>query len=344
MSNEVEPKLSLNKKNVSRLHKRPVIIAASISKPSKAQRGSASLQPAKVIKANFPILDNKMDANTAFKIIAWECITHLQSNQDVVIKESNEEGIHQMRVALRRLRSALTLFKKILGRKSRKSLLTELNWLARPLGKARNLDVFITQTLPSLSRYLGKHQGLLTLENKALEAKLEAYNDVREILQSERYHQMLLTLSSLVENKQWHKNSKNYQLEVIAAAALNKSHKRLLSHNGHFINMQPEERHAIRIAGKKLRYAAEFFTSIYAAKNSRKYIKLLIELQDHLGQINDINVTGNLIRTLLGQKPSGKDKEVIHIFEEWKENSTIQNIIKTDKIWKNLSTIKPFWI
>ena len=324
-------------------------IPLKIENASEAQRGYTYYRPqsAKIGKANFPVLDNRMDANTAFKTIVRECITHLQSNQDVVIEESNEEGLHQMRVALRRLRSALTLFKKILGPKSRKSLVTELNWLAKSLGKARNLDVFITQTLPSLSGYFGKHQGLLTLETNALEAQLEVYNDVREILLSQRYQRMLLTLLSWVENELWQKGSKdfkNYQLETIAAATLNKFHKRLLNHNGNFTNMRPEKMHAIRIDGKKLRYAAEFFASIYKEKNSKRYIKLLIELQDYLGQINDINVTGNLIRTLSGQKPMGKTKEAIHIFEEWKESSTIENINKADKIWKDLSMIKPFWV
>ena len=324
-------------------------IPLKIENASKAQRGYAyhRSQPAKVFKANFQILNNKMNAGAAFKKIAWECITHLQSNQDVVIEKSSEEGIHQMRVALRRLRSALTLFKKISGSKSRKSFSAELNWLARKLGKARDLDVFITQTLPSISGFVEQHQGLLTLKEKALEAQATAYSDVCETLSSQRYHRMLLALSSWVENESWRKDSKgfkNCQLETLAAATLKKLHKRLLSHGGSFADMQPEERHAIRIACKKLRYAAEFFGSIYTAKSSRRYIKLLIELQDHLGQINDINVTGNLIKTLTGPNPRGRAKEAIHIFKGWSESSTIQNSVETDKIWKTLSAIKPFWI
>lgn len=188
---------------------------------------------------------------------------------------------------------------------------------------------------------------MLTLERKALDAKAMAYNQVIETLSSHRYHRLLLTLSAWVENERWHKkhkNFKNFQLNVLAATTLNKLHSRLLSHSGHFLNMRPEERHAIRIAGKKLRYAAEFFASIYANKSSRAYIKLLTQLQDNLGQINDINVTGNLIKTLSGRQPRGSDKEVVHLYEEWNENSTLQNIVETDKIWKKLTTIKPFWI
>lgn len=324
-------------------------IPLKIENRSKSQRGYSYYlpQPAKVFKANFPILDNKMDANAAFKKIVWECISHLQGNQDVVIEQSDEEGIHQMRVALRRLRSALSLFKKVLGPKSIKPLLTELNWLSGKLGKARDLDVFITQTLPSISGYLEQHQGMLTLERKALDAKAMAYNHVIETLSSQRYHRLLLTLSAWVENERWHKNHKNFknlQLNELAATTLNKLHSRLLSHSGHFLNMRPEERHTIRIACKKLRYAAEFFASIYASKSSRAYIKLLTQLQDTLGQINDINVTGNLIKTLSGPQPRGSAKEIVDLYEEWNEHSTLQNIVEADKIWKKISTIKPFWI
>lgn len=108
--------------------------------------------------------------------------------------------------------------------------------------------------------------------------------------------------------------------------------------------MLPEERHAVRIATKKLRYAAEFFTCLYPAKDSRAFMKLLTELQDNLGQINDIDVTERLIKRLAGHKPGSKVKEAIHILEGWNASSTIHNIAKIDITWQKLATIKPFWL
>lgn len=323
----------------------------TIENASKAQRGYAyyRAQPAKVYKASLISLDNSMQAHAAFKHIARECITHLQSNQDIVIAELHEEGIHQMRVALRRLRSVFALFKKTLGFKNSKHLLNDLSWLARLLGKARDLDVFIAQTLPSISAYYlsehaEPHQGLLILEKKALEAQQQAHGEVREMLLSQRYQRLLLSLLSLVEHAPWLQHGKRLPLNAMASNALSKLHQRLLSHHGHFANMQAEERHRIRIAGKKLRYAAEFFASLYSAKSSRKYIKTLTELQDLLGQFNDINVTCSLIRTLSGPRPNGQLKEALQVFEAWNERLTIQNMIKTDQVWINLSVIKPFWM
>lgn len=226
-----EIELELKAGNVGRLFDLALelqdAIPLSIENISKAQRGYAYYRPKppQIFKAKIPILDKNIDANLAFRQIAWECINHLQSNQDVVLQGSDEEGIHQMRVALRRLRSAFTLFRRVLGFENNNILLSELNWLASTLGKARDLDVFITQSLPMITACFNKHQGLLTLREKASKARLEAYDDVHETLLSLRYHRLLLTLSSWVENERWRENrehSKNHRLLTVATVALNK--------------------------------------------------------------------------------------------------------------------------
>jgi triphosphatase len=324
-------------------------IPLKIENVSKAQRGYAYFRPVtpKIFKANVPMLDKSMDANIAFKKIAWECMTHLQKNHLIVLDQSDEEGVHQMRVALRRLHSAFVFFRGILGRENSKALLLELSWLDNTLGKARDLDVFISQTLPAIIEHYKQHQGLLLLRESALEAKRKAYADIHVALLSQRYHRMLLMLLSWLENERWHEEDrglKKYRLLTTVTGVLNKFHKRLLLHTKHFAKMRPEERHTLRVAAKKLRYSTEFFANLYPAKDTRKFIKQLIALQDYLGNINDFNVTVSVLTTLAGASPSSQVKEAIHIIEGWISTLNIQNIEKANISLRKLLKIKPYWL
>ncbi|PKO50176.1 MAG: CYTH domain-containing protein, partial [Betaproteobacteria bacterium HGW-Betaproteobacteria-20] len=83
------------------------VIPLTLENTSKAQRGYAYFrtEPPVIFKAQLPKLVNNADASSAFKKIAWECINQLQRNEDMVLRGADVEGVHQMRIALRRLRS-----------------------------------------------------------------------------------------------------------------------------------------------------------------------------------------------------------------------------------------------
>jgi inorganic triphosphatase YgiF len=345
-----EIKLKLKSGNVGHLFDLALelqdAIPLNVENLSNAQRGYAYYResPPQVIKAQLPTLTKKMNANIAFKEIVWECINQLQLNQNVVLHTSDIEGVHQMRIALRRLRSAFSLFKLILGHKKCAFILSELKWLSDILGKARDIDVLLTQTIPGIPTQFKHHQGLLILKQLALKKQLKVYGFIREALLSQRYNCLLLTICSWLENEKWKETKKHYKLLTVATRTLNKFHKQLLRHNGNLTDIPPECRHATRIASKKLRYAAEFFMSLYPTKNCAKFIKTLAQVQECLGQINDITVAEKLLDELYGPQPNAQSIEVIHLFKQWNTSLTTHNIAKINPIWKQLTTTKPFWL
>lgn len=148
-------------------------IPLSIQNASKAKRGYDYYRPSmpQTCKAKYPNINQYLDANNAFKIIARECIEHLERNRDIVINQVDIEGIHQMRVALRRLRSAFSLFEKLIKCKESQVILAEVRWLANKLGKVRDLDVVITETLPMISDYSKNHHDLLIIQNQATQTR-----------------------------------------------------------------------------------------------------------------------------------------------------------------------------
>ncbi|HSI38345.1 MAG TPA: CHAD domain-containing protein [Methylotenera sp.] len=324
------------------------VVPVKLENISKGQRGYAyyRAQPPSVFKARPIKLARKANAHSAFKRIAWECIHHLQSNQDMVLHGADVEGVHQMRVALRRLRSAFVLFRKVLGRENSIALLTELSWLGDVLGKARDLDVFVTQTLPVVMTQFESHTGLQQLHNKALTTQAEAHADLRAVLSSQRYQALLLTLAAWLENERWHDgshNTKRTKALSIANTSLSKHHKQLRQPGKSLLNLSTEERHATRIAAKKLRYASEFFASFYSSRKSKSFIRKLTQLQDQLGILNDMTITESLLHQLIGSSSKGTLNEALHIFTGWNACNATHSVVVMDKVWRKFISQKPFW-
>lgn len=315
---------------------------------SKAQRGYAHYrpQPPAIVKARAVSLDHDMSAHAALKQIAWECLSQLQGNQDMVLEGEDIEGVHQMRVALRRLRSMFAVFRHVMNEASCTAIKQELRWITGVLGAARDLDVFITQTLPPMLNQFKTHPGLQQLRDKAVESQCQTYVDARTAISSQRYHRFLLSLGAWLENERWRDTStahENSNALEIAQATLARRYKQLRRHGRRLMHMHPEERHTTRIAAKKLRYAAEFFYSLYPEKMTRPFTQALAQLQDILGVLNDIAVTENLIRQLIGKHPVRALDESLHIFSGWNACEAMHRLEVMESTWRSFKKTRPFW-
>ena len=324
-------------------------IPFNIENNSKAKRGYEYFRPTvlRTFKAKLPSLDKNNDANTAFKIIARECISHLESNRDIVLKEADIEGVHQMRVALRRLRSAFSLFKECLNFEESLLILAEVKWLAIKLGKVRDLDVLITETLPIVSKYSNNDKEILAFSKQAIQAKRVVFKEMQEAIISQRYHSLLLTLSSWLESERWlkqHNKADHFKLLKFSKKSFNKFYKRLMQNKLGFKEMQPEDRHKVRINAKKLRYSMEFFYNLYPSKEIGKFIRKLAKLQDSLGLMNDISVTGVLLESICKTSPSAGLGDAIPIVNSWGSKKITDQCPKVDTALKKLLKDKPFWV
>jgi triphosphatase len=322
-------------------------IPLQLENVSKAQRGYAYYrpQPLSIVKAQPTRLQAEMSAHEALKQIAWECLTQLQGNQDMVLHGTDIEGVHQMRVALRRLRSALNVFSSIASKQNSTAITEELRWITGVLGLARDLDVFITQTLPPVLQQLPAHDGLLKLGERAATACRHAYAEIRAALTSQRYQRLLLNLGAWLENERWRDaGSAECTVLEVAQAMLTKRHKQLRKHGKRLMHAHPEERHETRIAAKKLRYAAEFFTGLFPTASSHDFLRRLAKLLDVLGILNDIAVTENLIHRLIGRQPSRPLDEALHLFTGWNACNAMHRLEGMEQAWDAFAQQKPFWV
>jgi CHAD domain-containing protein len=244
-------------------------------------------------KAGPVILSPSMDAAQAFAEIARACTQQLAANAPGALTSDGVEYIHQMRVALRRLRSALRLFKDWLPVGFVERVGPELKWLGTLLGNVRDYDVLLGATLPELLR-TGK-QSRAGAHEKRVAAAVAPRHDaaaakMQRALRSRRYAALLNDLADTCLRVQQAAKpgvGKGKDLRDFAAGKLKRAQRKLRADPDDLLEMTPDERHQLRIAAKRLRYATDFFSSLFANGPTRRYTERLAALQDALGKLND---------------------------------------------------------
>ena len=253
---------------------------------AKSERGyglNGEPQPA-ALKAEPITLDRDGTAGEAFRTIAQACIRHFRLNEALLSRSGDAEALHQARVALRRLRSAFSIFGPLLGDDGKMTLLrAELRWLAAELGEVRNLDVLV-----------GHLDG--EARDQLIAARARTFAHVQAELASARTRLLMIDLAEWLAVGPWRAvpgdpAKAGGTVKHFAGTRLDALWEKLGRDGKNLAALGETQRHKVRIEAKKLRYAAEFFTSLYetdrAQRRYRRFIKRLEALQDLLGVLND---------------------------------------------------------
>lgn len=251
-----------------------------------------------------------MPAAEAFQAVAHACIRHFRLNEPLLIASRSAEPLHQARVAIRRLRSALSLFKPIAGDQKYERFKRGLSDIFHKLGEARDLDVYSAHITVAKA---GENHGLppFALDpGERVQAERErAYQHVISALQSRRFRQFMQNLVAWIEAGPWctwnepqRQAARDQTIKKFAAHVLDRRWRKLKRGGRHLERLSTEERHRIRIDAKKLRYASEFFSSLVTDRKGRKGLKSFIAalelLQARLGDLNDIQTQHEIVAKL----------------------------------------------
>lgn len=321
---------------------------------SKAERGyalSVPPPPPQPVKAAALDLHGSASVEQAFQTVAWSCISHLQCNHNGLLVGEDIEYVHQMRVAMRRLRSAMGLFAKVAPAIRDEALIGEIRWLAGELGMARDWDVFVSETLPPILAASVDDQALQRLGEQALVLDAACREEARQAANSLRYQKLLLKLGVWLNRAGWRQDSPKRQLKLLgqpilgmSAKLLNKRHKQLLRRGDGLAGLSATERHALRIAGKKLRYAGEFLAHLYPGAETQSYLKALAKLQDILGVLNDHVITRRLLGELAAPgKPDALQARAIGEIMGWNACQASLHLAELDQVWNAFKAQKRFW-
>jgi CHAD domain-containing protein len=210
-----------------------------------------------------------------------------------------------MRVALRRLRAAITLFKAVVADERRDPIKAELKWMANVLGEARDLDVYITKILEPAQDVHGKDKGYQDLLAEYRQRRERAYEVVQETIASSRFINGILETAAWIQAGDWlsgesksDRKRRDQPISALAGEELGRRRKRIIKRGRNLDELDPDERHQVRIEIKKLRYATEFFESLFKKTGSKRRMRASLSaleaLQESLGELNDIAVGSHM--------------------------------------------------
>jgi len=264
---------------------------------SKSDRGYqlASGTPPLPVKSTPTPVSSGMTVAEGFQAIARNCLDQLLANERCLLATRDPEAIHQMRVALRRLRSAIRIFRSAVAGPQLAHVKGDIAWLLGHLGPARDDYVFLAEIVepvaaahPETAPLASLRADWLAQHESALAAALAAVAD-------RRFTALMLGLAAWVETGDWLAAADRpilaRRIGPFARRMLTRRDKKLREAGGADLTaLAPGDLHNVRILGKQLRYAGEFFAPLHAGKAASGFLAALAALQDVLGQINDIAV------------------------------------------------------
>lgn len=295
------------------------------------------------VKAKPPALAPEMSATEAFSIIATAAFAHLAANHDCLILRDSAESIHQMRVALRRLRSAMSMFRDLLDGSDTDSLRGELRWLQQILGAARDWDVLLADTVAPLRETLGGLAGYERLCALIADRRQQARLAALAELATPRLPRLMLHLAFWIESAGAHHSLADRPVADLARAILDKRHRRVRREMARFGELSVEERHLCRIDIKKLRYAVDFFATLYPAKRGQRLLPLLAALQDRLGALNDVAVARDKLEALVLQDGSAELGWAAGQLIGWHAGHSGRLLDQVRQDWAAVERLPAFW-
>ncbi len=307
------------------------------------------------VRAGTAVIAPGATAADALRAIALECLQQIAGNAAGLAADTHVEWVHQMRIGTRRLRACLALATRVAPAGTLAPLVAETRWLAGVLGAARDLDVFATETLP---RFVAcSHAApparpvLARLRNRVTARRRLARAAAREAVAGPRFLQLVLGIGAWAAAPEWspapggdaaagakHRDRAAAPATTFARRVIARRHRRLVRLAGPGLAGNAEERHALRIAAKKLRYATEFFVPLFPARHAAAYVGALSGLQDVLGRANDAATAMRLATEL-----AGDDDALAAGVRGWAAAEATGMDVPLAAAWKRLAKAGRFW-
>jgi inorganic triphosphatase YgiF len=334
--------------------------SAELAVKSKSQRGYELLagDDVSVVRSEAVAIAPDMPAKAAFQLIASACLRQVVANKPPVLV-GNPEGIHQMRIGLRRLRAAISLFADIVADGKTRSIKAGLKWLTDELGPAREFEVFLTRVVAPLGKQHPRLTGMRSLSHDLADRREAAIARAIAAVSSKRFRELTLTVAAWLEIGGWReprsklvRERSEEPIEIVARAQLKGRWKKIRKRGRLLAKLDPRARHKLRIQVKKLRYATEFYKMVFAGKKQEKrraaFLSALKDTQDCFGELNDIFVHENLTTKIVKAPASRTSRPSRRVFAAGlltgHEEARLKPILTTaEHAFRALEKLDPYW-
>jgi CHAD domain-containing protein len=238
-----------------------------------------------------PRLDAAMACDIAFRIIARRSLKDLTANHAATC-EGDAGALHHMRIALTRLRTAISFFSPMVAGPQRTRIRDELKWLNAHLGVVRDLDVAIERL-----RKINKQRQQAADDRSWQLERAASQRHLARVLRSTRYQRLVKSLSTWVEKGSWSTRAgKRAAMQRACPIAEYSAHKlarwqeKLIRKSHKLQDFGIKKRHRLRLLNKKLNYAIGSVADLIPNDETPKHramVKYLRKAQKALGQLND---------------------------------------------------------
>jgi triphosphatase len=259
-----------------------------------------------------------------------------------------------MRVGLRKLRAAISIFAEFLKDGQTERIESEIIWMTGELGSARDLDVYIKTKIEPLRKLRPSKSGLREFAGDLKVRRQAAFKKMKHAIDSPRYRSLILDILQWIEAGEWLKHSRimaSRPVRRFAAKSLAQQCKKVLRKQKGVAEFDSRQLHKLRIRFKKLRYSCGFFGSLFDSRKMshrrRRFNDCVTDLQDNLGALNDISVHQKMATALVAAKTSTQHpkRDFAAGIVSGREQGEIETLLKTvSKAARKLSQMRPFWI
>ena len=271
----------------------------------------------------------------ALRAIAGSCRTDLAKYRDIVLQSRRPIGIHQARVALRRLRAAFSVFRSAVDGPEVRALSAEAKWLASECGPARDLHVFLTESVvdvPPVVKKVGARLAASHLER------------ARAALGSARYEAFDQRLAAFAAEPAPAEVRGGLRLDEFGRHVLDSRHAKVIRRGRLFARLSEEQLHQLRIGIKKLRYAATYLSPAFASPAAKPYIEATVRLQGALGALNDRATAARMLADIAtASRPSEDTAPFLKVLARQAASGEKRRRRKLERAWKEFRKVERFW-
>jgi CHAD domain-containing protein len=287
-----------------------------------------------------PSPDPDTAPDAALRQIVADCRADLLKYREIALKSSRPIGIHQTRVALRRLRAAFSVFRDAAdgasGRRELRALSAEAKWLAAECAPARDLHVFLTEAVDDVPPLVAR------VARRVASVHLER---ARTALSGARFGMLDTALFAFADQSP----SRKGRLRDFGERVLDRRAARVDKDGRKLDQLDDEQLHALRIAIKKLRYSAVFLEPAFRSAPfdsgaAKAYIEATVRLQGALGTLNDRVVAGQMVADIaVAAKPTEDVARPLRTLAKQAASGEKARRQKLARAWKQFRKTGRFW-
>lgn len=262
-------------------------------------------------------LEPGLPAVEAARRIIGHLLEIMKKNEAGLMADTDTEFLHDYRVSIRRIRSALRQMKGVFPKEKTARFRTAFADIGKSTNWLRDLDVYLLKKDPyraMLPEYLAP--GLDRLFRDLAQERNKELASVAKSLQSARYRKTVAQWERFVASSMHYSEEEAPEagrpIQELASDLIYKRYQKIIASGQKITDDSPDEAlHRLRISCKRLRYLLEFFASLFPEKEIGRLIGQLKKLQDHLGDFNDLCVQQQQLEGYLGRLEESREEAAL---------------------------------